>query len=1067
MDSSSIIANVSSLSGSDLQAAEKALPQFDQLETVGTYSFVWSIDNFSKLNRRERLEGPVFKTDHYYTWRLVLYPESTTAEGSVGLFLENVDCKNKASSKDACAVIAIRIIDPQDPTRFFRKVFHHRFTHYETDWGYYDFIKRDILYDDEQPYVVDDKLVIELIIQLKKDPTGVLWHNFKVYDSKKTTGYNGLYNQGATCYMNSLFQSLFFTNMFRKSVYQIPTENDNPQESVALALQRLFFNLQFSDSTVSTTEITQSFGWNSSESFMQHDVQEFNRILLELIERKMLNTPAEGTIRDIFVGKTKSYIKCMNVNYESSRSEEFYDIQLNVKGCRDLKESFEDYVREEILEKENKYMADGHGLQDAKKGVIFETLPPVLQIQLKRFDYDMEEDAMVKINDRHEFPAEIDLQPYHISREEQSQSQQSPSFKYILHGVLVHTGSVSNGHYFAFVRPTKEDKWFEFNDERVTPAALDEVFEANYGGQSKHAKKFKTKRETNAYMLVYIRESSQDQVLAPVTIDDIPHHLLERFENEKKLMKAIVKERAEQHLYMTVFIVTDTGFLLNNSVGFIDLLPQSNYHPYQKTRWLRTMTVGDFLQQYTAADNRNINYTRVWIINYRRRFERGRLQPGFLIPTEEYHRISLQSLLTSDYPFLRLYIENCPIQEAPTDPEDTLLFVKYYDPVTQTLSGVGKLYVSYETPICAIQDNLNIMVGLERGVRLDIYKEHDNYELEEMVYSFSFQDYDFIDGDIICFQRRFTDWQAEGLLRAGKFPDALSYYMMLLKEVNVRFLSRDSVYRQTDYPSFTLALYSTMSIPQVILEVARHLKQDPHHIQLLYSSDMTDLRLKAIDCDWNLRDALELCPEYDSDNDEEDLRYLKQVQWTLYYDVLPMSLADARGKKIYRINVCNTFNQPQTKALLLSKSAQVSEMCQLISPLHKVRIFKVINPSTVETIGMRCTAGHWLKPDADNVYAEITPKEECNISQEDFYITVYHYEKTLTQTHSIPFKFLIIKDEPFNQTKRRLQERTGLGDEQWSQVNVNLLHSGQILSKPEQGIYKKKISYTVHGPLNM
>jgi len=228
--------------------------------------------------------------------------------------------------------------------------------------------------------------------------------------------------------------------------------------------------------------------------------------------------------------------------------------------------------------------------------------------------------------------------------------------------------------------------------------------------------------------------------------------------------------------------------------------------------------------------------------------------------------------------------------------------------------------------------------------------------------------------------------RAEGLLRAGKFPDALSYYMMLLKEVNVRFLSRDSVYRQTDYPSFTLALYSTMSIPQVILEVARHLKQDPHHIQLLYSSDMTDLRLKAIDCGWNLRDALELCPEYDSDNDEEDLRYLKQVQWTLYYDVLPMSLADARGKKIYRINVCNTFNQPQTKALLLSKSAQVSEMCQLISPLHKVRIFKVINPSTVETIGMRCTAGHWLKPDADNVYAEVS----CCI-----YIYIYIYSVRL------------------------------------------------------------------------
>ncbi len=36
------------------------------------------------------------------------------------------------------------------------------------------------------------------------------------YDSKKETGYVGLKNQGATCYMNSLLQTLYNINLFRK-----------------------------------------------------------------------------------------------------------------------------------------------------------------------------------------------------------------------------------------------------------------------------------------------------------------------------------------------------------------------------------------------------------------------------------------------------------------------------------------------------------------------------------------------------------------------------------------------------------------------------------------------------------------------------------------------------------------------------------------------------------------------------------------------------------------------------------------------------------------------------------
>jgi ubiquitin carboxyl-terminal hydrolase 7 len=36
------------------------------------------------------------------------------------------------------------------------------------------------------------------------------------------------------------------------------------------------------------------------------------------------NTQADGAITKLFMGKMKSYVKCVNVDYESSRVEDYY-----------------------------------------------------------------------------------------------------------------------------------------------------------------------------------------------------------------------------------------------------------------------------------------------------------------------------------------------------------------------------------------------------------------------------------------------------------------------------------------------------------------------------------------------------------------------------------------------------------------------------------------------------------------------------------------------------------------------------------------------------------------------
>ncbi|KAJ2477148.1 ubiquitin-specific protease ubp15, partial [Coemansia sp. RSA 2052] len=344
--------------------------------------------------------------------------------------------------------------------------------------------------------------------------------------------------------------------------------------SVALALQRVFHSLQVSSDAVDTTELTKSFGWDSLESFMQHDVQEFNRVLQDNLETKMKGTVVDGAVARLFEGKMKSYIRCVNVEYESSRVENYYDISLNVKGCSTLRDSFANYCEVETLNGENRYQAEGFGLQDAKKGVIFESFPPVLQLQLKRFEYDFRRDAMVKINDRHEFPPAIDLGEFLSDDADRSQS-----WRYVLHGVLVHSGDLHGGHYFGLLRPNVDDKWYRFDDDRVVPILADEVFEEYYGGdfaqqaqQQQQAPHYQplgsnarerpraaSKRFTNAYMLVYIREALRGSVLcagdAPV-----PQHLLQRIQHEKDEAARKQREKAEIANSVLVRVVGDEHF---------------------------------------------------------------------------------------------------------------------------------------------------------------------------------------------------------------------------------------------------------------------------------------------------------------------------------------------------------------------------------------------------------------------------------------------------------------------------------------------------------------------------
>eukprot|EP00927_Polykrikos_kofoidii_P048381 TRINITY_DN4266_c0_g1_i1.p1 TRINITY_DN4266_c0_g1~~TRINITY_DN4266_c0_g1_i1.p1 ORF type:complete len:1211 (-),score=249.41 TRINITY_DN4266_c0_g1_i1:146-3778(-) len=416
------------------------------------------------------------------------------------------------------------------------------------------------------------------------------------YNIRRETGHIGLMNHGATCYMNGLLQSLFHVGEFRRIVYSIECEEqtDTPGKDdvsdpsqgteaegrappLIQALQNVFYRLQTSDQAVNCRELMKSFGWDTMDAFTQHDAQELNRLLCDRLEEQMKGTPMDGSIKRLFEGEMENYIECMDVDYKSQRNETFHDLQLNIKGergqeLRHVEESLRDFTTEETLEKDNAYEAEGHGKQRARKGIRFLTFPPVLNLQLKRFHFDLEKMEMVKLNSRFEFPRRLDLSPF-----------ASGAGAYLLHAVVVHSGDVNSGHYYAHIRPTLENSWYKFDDDTVTPCSEYAAIEGNFGGNDlaiwnyfdrnqwdlSHTLQTPTRpRIHNAYMLVYIREDCAPEVLKAPDPRITNPRMVDRYSREVRVAEQRRRDKIEQQLKIRVKLVFDRD--LRKMTGFWD-----------------------------------------------------------------------------------------------------------------------------------------------------------------------------------------------------------------------------------------------------------------------------------------------------------------------------------------------------------------------------------------------------------------------------------------------------------------------------------------------------------------
>jgi ubiquitin carboxyl-terminal hydrolase 7 len=50
--------------------------------------------------------------------------------------------------------------------------------------------------------------------------------------------------------------------------------------------------------------------------------------------------------------------------------------------------------------------------------------------------------------------------------------------------MLIHKGGANCGHYYALIKPTTQDLWYKFDDNRVSPVLKSKVLAVGYGEPS-------------------------------------------------------------------------------------------------------------------------------------------------------------------------------------------------------------------------------------------------------------------------------------------------------------------------------------------------------------------------------------------------------------------------------------------------------------------------------------------------------------------------------------------------------------------------------------------------------
>ncbi|PHH88015.1 hypothetical protein CDD83_8121 [Cordyceps sp. RAO-2017] len=240
-------------------------------------------------------------------------------------------------------------------------------------------------------------------------------------------------------------------------------------------------NLQTSDSETASVDLAAS---QNSAADPLGDWLEVGRKQRAAVTRAS-GSNSSTPINKIFGGLLRSEFRVPGLK-DSITTEPYQPLQLDIGSpdVRNVIDALRGLTRPERLQGD--FNSPRGKDVTATKQVFIESLPPVLILHLKRFQFDAEGHGTIKVWKNIGYPLELEIPREALSRQKRQTMGDGAMPKYRLISVVYHHGkNASGGHYTVDVRRQDGREWIRMDDTVLRRVRSEEVAE---GGSEEEAK---------------------------------------------------------------------------------------------------------------------------------------------------------------------------------------------------------------------------------------------------------------------------------------------------------------------------------------------------------------------------------------------------------------------------------------------------------------------------------------------------------------------------------------------------------------------------------------------------